>query len=451
MRFLLLLFLGCLISQSSFAVDSYADLVDELMPSVVNISTERKTISVENENIDNLMVDPLLDGREALGSGFFIRNNGYILTNAHVISGAKRIKVITNNGKNYEAKIIGIDAPSDLAVLKIGQVSEDKKEELFQHVKFGNADNARIGDKVLTFGNPYGLGVSVSQGIISAKSRNIGLNEQQYIQTDAAINQGNSGGPMFNLDGEVIGVNAAIFTTQGASGVGFSLPSNIANWISTQLIDNGQVRRSWIGMSVANGIDKYTDKAGFVVTEISEDSNAYKEGIRVGDIIISYNDKSADNIDEFLRFTETMETGQALRLKTLSYGEEIRSVIRVQEMPSEALKNVTNKALTESSRYYNENIENGVFYISELNIAVKEANPRGLMIMKLEKKSPLYGTGIKQGDIILEADRSDIYTTDNLLENIRNSIVDDFRPITFLVQGIDNTFYATIALEPEND
>lgn len=450
MRFLFSAVL-CFWSVSVWAMESYADLVEELMPSVVNISTERQTISNSDESIDNVMLEPALSGREALGSGFFIRNDGYILTNAHVVNKAKKITVITDNGKTYDAKIVGIDSPSDLAVLKIGGKLKNNQPETFKHIKFGNADKARIGDKVLTFGNPYGLGVSVSQGIISAKSRNIGLNEQQYIQTDAAINQGNSGGPMFNLDGEVIGVNAAIFTTKGASGVGFSLPSNIANWVSSQLIDNGKVRRSWIGMSVANGVDKYTDKSGFVVTEISEESSAYKEGIRVGDIIIAYNDTPAENIDAFLRFAETMEPGKALRLKTISFGEEIRNVIRVQEMPAEALKNVTNKALTESSKYYNENIESGVFYISELHIAVKEASPRGLMVMKIERNSPLQGTGIKQGDILLEADQTDIYTADNLLENIRNSAVDDLRPITFFVQGIDNTFYATVQLEQEND
>ncbi len=440
----------CLITMPALAMDSYADLVEELMPSVVNISTERQTVS-DNEDIDNVMLEPALSGREALGSGFFIRSDGHILTNAHVINKAKKITVITDNGKTYEAKIVGVDTPSDLAVLKISGKSKNGQPETFKHIKFGNADKARIGDKVLTFGNPYGLGVSVSQGIISAKSRNIGLNEQQYIQTDAAINQGNSGGPMFNLAGEVIGVNAAIFTAKGASGVGFSLPSNIANWVSSQLIDSGKVRRSWIGMSVANGIDRYTDKSGFVVTEISEESNAYKEGIRVGDIIIAYNDTPAENIDAFLRFAETMEPGKALRLKTISFGEEIRNVIRVQEMPAETLKNVTNKALIESSKYYNENIESGIFYISELGIAVKEASPRGLMVMKIENGSPLLGTGIKQGDILLEADRADIYTADNLLENIRNAAMDDFRPMTLFVQGIDNTFYATVKMEQEND
>lgn len=446
------------------AVDSYADMVERLMPSVVNISTERNTIATDEETVDNMMVNPALEGRELLGSGFFIRDDGYILTNNHVINGAKKISVITNDDEIYEAKIVGTDKPSDLAVLKIEENRQnnissvstekaelDEKPAKFKPVIFGNADDARIGDKVLTFGNPYGLGVSVSEGIISAKSRNIGLGEQQYLQTDAAINQGNSGGPMFNTDGEVIGVNAAIFTARGASGVGFSLPSNIANWVSGQLITNGKVRRGWLGITVSNGIDRYTDKPGFVITEISEDSSAFKEGLRAGDIIIAYNDKPATDIAEFKRFTETMEPGQALRLKTLSFGEEIRNVVRIQEMPAEELKDVTNRALSENSKYYHQSSDKDVFYISELKIAVKEANPRGLIITSIESKSPLYGKGIKEGDIILEADRTDIFSADNLLDNIRNAIIDDFRPISLLIQGIDNTFYSTIELAPEND
>lgn len=442
-------FLSILVSlffiNNAFAMTSYADLVDEVMPSVVNISTQREVVS-KDDATNNMMINPNLDGREALGSGFFIRTEGYILTNLHVIDGAKKITVITNDDKQYDAKVMGKDKPSDLAVLKI----EDKNVK-FKPVKFGDVDNARIGDFILAVGNPYGLGLSVSQGIISAKSRSIGIGEQQYIQTDAAINQGNSGGPLFNLDGEVIGVNSAIFKDIGANGVGFSLPSNIANWISNQLIDTGYVKRGWIGMKVAIGIDKYTDKSGFMVTEIDENSNAFAEGIRVGDIIISYNDKAATDLNEFIQFTETMEPGQALRLKTLSYGQETRNVVRIQEMPAEALKDITNKALIESNMYAQKQYGDDVFYISELKIAVKEANPRGLAIVKLERKSPLFGKGIEEGDIILEADRSDIYSVDNLLDNIRNAIVDDYRPISLLLQGIDNAFYANIELEAEND
>ena len=443
----LLLIIICLLSPlNANANNSYADLVDELMPSVVNISTEKDAVN-RDEYIDNMMLNPNLKGREALGSGFFIRDDGHILTNAHVIYGAKKVTVITNDDKSFEAKVVGTDKTSDLAVLKI----ENPNKEKFHPVKFGNADKSRIGDIVLTFGNPYGLGVSVSQGIISAKSRNIGLSEQQYIQTDAAINQGNSGGPMFDLNGEVIGVNSAIFRESGATGVGFSLPSNIANWISNQLIDNGKVKRGWIGFKVSNGVDRYTEKEGFVITEISEESNAYKEGLRVGDIIISYNDTPATDVAEFIYFTETMDVGQALRLKSLSYGEEIRNVVRIQEMPSKELKNVTNEALKESQIYTLQTNGEEVFYVSEFGITVKEADPKGLVIIKLDKTSPLKKSGISKGDIILQADGSDIYSTDNLLDSIRNAIVEDFRPISILVQGLDNSFYATVELVPEND
>jgi len=447
MRCFYFILLSLLFSTPAIAMDSYADIVEKVMPSVVNISTEREIIDSEENDVDNLMVEPQLDGRESLGSGFFIRNDGYILTNYHIIDGAKSIEVITHNSKNYKATIIGIDKPSDLAVLKI----EAKKEEKFQAVIFGDVDDTRIGDRVLTFGNPYGLGISVSEGIISAKSRNIGLGEQHYIQTDAAINQGNSGGPMFNLEGEVIGVNTAIFSIKGASGVGFALPANIANWVSSQLTDGGKVHRGWLGLSVSYGIDQYTDKSGFMVTEISEESNAYKEGIRVGDIIIAYNDKTADDINEFRVFTETMEPSQALRLKTLSFGEEIRHLVRIQEMPAAALKDITNKALIEHNKYYHQDLDKNVFYISELSIAVKEANPRGLMIVKIERKSPLYGKGIKNGDVILEADRSDIYSVENLLESIRNATSDEIRPVALLIQSIDNTFYVNVEAVPEND
>lgn len=437
-----------MISPPARAVETYADIVEEVMPSVVNISTQKEIID-KNENIDNLMVEQELSGRETLGSGFFIRSDGHILTNYHVVNGAQKIWITTEDGKNYDAKITGIDKLSDLAVLKI--VNPKGEKPSFKPVNFGNADNARIGDIVLTIGNPYGLGASVSQGIISAKSRKIGLGDQQYLQTDASINQGNSGGPMFNIEGEVIGVNAAIFTEKGASGVGFALPSNIANWVSNQLMDTGKVRRGWIGLTVANGVDRYTGTHGFVITEINEESNAYKEGLRVGDVIVAYNDKHAEDLGAFMRFTETMEPNQILRLKVMSYGEEIREVIRVQEMPAQALKEATNKALVESMRFNSENEEKGIFYISELNIAVREATPRGLMIVKLEKRSPLYGKGIKEGDIILEADRADIYSPDNLLESIHNSVFEDYRPISLLIQGIDNIFYATIEMAAEND
>lgn len=431
------------------AQDSYADLVEELMPSVVNISTQ-KAITPDNDNgIENLMINPSLDGRETLGSGFFIRNDGHILTNHHVIKGANKISVITNDGEIYDAAVKFIDKTSDLAILKINSTKD--KEKKFKPAQFGDAENSRIGDIVLTFGNPYGLGISVSQGIISAKSRSIGVGEQQYIQTDASINQGNSGGPMFDMNGKVIGINSAIFTMEGASGVGFALPSNIANWITTQLLEKGKVHRGWLGMDFAIGVDKYTGKEGFVITAIEEGANAYKEGLRVGDIITKYNDHNAEDLNEFIQFIEQLDIGQALRIKVLSSGIETKNIVRVQEMPQEALKKVANRALIENAKALHQDEGKDIYYISELNIAVKEAYPRGLQIIQIERDSPLYGKGIKIDDIILEADREDIYSPDNLLDSIHNASIDDFRPISLLIQSTYETFYIDIEVKQEND
>lgn len=432
---------------NAYAMQSYADIVEKLIPSVVNISTEKNNLNNDND-FENQMINPEFENRESLGSGFFIRDNGYILTNEHVIKGAKKINVITNDNINYEAKVIGKDNISDLAVLKI----EKKGNEVFQSVEFGNADDTRIGDIILTFGNPYGLGVSVSQGIISAKSRNIGLNEQPYLQTDASINEGNSGGPMFNIEGEVIGINSAVFKKLGATGIGFSLPSNIANWVSTQIIDSGKVKRGWLGIDVSYGIDaKYTNKSGLLITHIDENSNAYKEGLRAGDIITHYDNTTASNITDFSNFISSLEIGYPLKLKALSFGEEIKFTVRIQEMPSSQIKHITNKALQESHTY---NLKKGnvsVTYISEYMIAVQEVNPKGLEIVKIEKKSPFKNMGISVGDVILEADRSDIYTAENLLDSIRNAVVDEYRPISFLIQGVDDTFLATIEMVNEDD
>lgn len=446
MRIFALCLLSFFLCGSVQASESYADLVEQVMPSVVNISTEKETFN-DNEEIDNFMVEPDLAGRESLGSGFFIRHDGYILTNYHVIQDAITITVITHSGDSYTAQIIGIDKPSDLAVIKINAT---KKQNDFKSVMFGNADEARIGDRVLTFGNPYGLGISVSEGIISAKARNIGIGEQQYIQTDAAINQGNSGGPMFNIEGEVIGINTAIFSMKGASGVGFALPSTIANWVSSQLIDKGKVQRGWIGFTVVPGIDKYTEKSGFLITEIDEQSNAYKEGLRVGDIILSYNDTPAEDINAFRLYTETMSVGQALRLRTSTLGEEIRNVVRIQSMPEKAFKNITNKALAERTKYYHQETDEDVSYLSELHISVKEASPRGLMIMKIERKSPLAGKGVKEGDIILEANSEDVFSADNLLDTVHNALLSN-RPIALLIQSIEDTFYVNIEVKAEDD
>ena len=209
----------------------------------------------------------------ALGSGFIIDAKGIVITNNHVIQGAEDIMVTVNGEKEYEAKIIGADPLSDLAVLEIQ--SKDK----FVPVKFGNSDKARIGDWVIAIGNPYGFGGTVTAGIISARNRSIGLSRyEDYIQTDASINQGNSGGPLFDMNGNVIGINTAILGQSGSIGIGFSIPSNSAKKVINQLIEFGETKRGWLGVRIQNvtkeiaDVEKLDKPRGALVASVAENS-----------------------------------------------------------------------------------------------------------------------------------------------------------------------------------
>ena len=234
---------------------SFADLAEKLMPSVVNISTTTTVTTRSNpfpfefppgSPFEDMFKDygtPQKRQTSALGSGFIIDEKGIVITNNHVIQGAEDVFVRVNGEKNIKAKVIGADPGMDLAVL---QIESDQK---FTPVKFGDSDTARIGDWVIAIGNPFGLGGTVTAGIISARNRSIGLSRyEDYIQTDASINQGNSGGPLFNMNGDVVGINTAILGQSGSIGIGFAIPSNSAQKVINQLIEFGETKRGWLGV-----------------------------------------------------------------------------------------------------------------------------------------------------------------------------------------------------------
>ena len=262
-KFLKTLILSFLIINLNFSLkaanipDSFANLAERLMPSVVNISTTQTVVTNSNpfpfefppgspfEDMFKEFGTPQKRKASALGSGFIIDSKGIVVTNNHVIKGAEDILVRVNGDKEYKAKIIGADPLSDIAVLQIE--SKDK----FTPVEFGNSDKARIGDWVIAIGNPFGLGGTVTSGIISARNRAIGLSRyEDYIQTDASINQGNSGGPLFDMDGNVIGINTAILGQSGSIGIGFAIPSNNAEKVIDQLIKYGETKRGWLGVRI---------------------------------------------------------------------------------------------------------------------------------------------------------------------------------------------------------
>ena len=311
---LILLNFSTSFTHSKTVPSSFADLAEKLMPSVVNIATTQ-TIKTTTNPFKNFQFPPGSPFEEmfkefnrqterkatALGSGFIIDKKGIVVTNNHVIQGAEDIVVSVNGSTEYKAKVIGTDPYMDLAVLQI------ESDEKFIPVSFGNSDEARIGDWVIAIGNPFGLGGTVTSGIISSRNRDIGLTKyDDFIQTDAANNVGNSGGPLFNLDGEVIGINTAIFAPGGAisgsAGVGFAIPSNPASLVVYQLIEFGETKRGWLGVRIQvvtkeiADVEKLEKPEGALVASVSENSPADKAGIKAGDIILEFDGKSVDTM-----------------------------------------------------------------------------------------------------------------------------------------------------------
>ena len=278
---------------------------EKSISSVVTISSTNNQTYSSNKN--------------GMGSGVIFSEDGYIVTNFHILSG-NNIDVKLNNGKNYSASIIGIDKNADIAVLKIST------DDLLVPINFADSDNLKVGDKVLAIGNPYGIGTSVSSGIISATGRDYGNPYLQLIQTDAAINPGNSGGALINENGNLIGINSKIFSKTGAyQGIGFAIPSNLVVQISTQLIRYGEVRSLWIGnFRVAKVMYRQDNKIieGLKIVEMENVGPLYENGIRTNDIIIKINDETSNwnNLISSLRFATL---GEELELNILTTSNKI--------------------------------------------------------------------------------------------------------------------------------
>ena len=307
---------------------SFADLAEKLMPSVVNISTTQVITTRSNpfpfefppgspfEDMFRDFGEPQQRRTSALGSGFIIDKDGTVITNNHVIQGAEDIFVTVNGEKEYEAEIIGTDPLSDLAVLKI------RSEIIFSPVKFGDSDTARVGDWVIAIGNPFGLGGTVTSGIISARNRSIGLSRyEDYIQTDASINSGNSGGPLFDMNGDVIGINTAILGQSGSIGIGFAIPSNSAKKVINQLIKFGETKRGWLGVRIQNvtkeiaEAENLNEARGALVASVTDGSPSDKGGIKAGDIILEFDGKKINEMKELPKIVAETDVGTTVNVK----------------------------------------------------------------------------------------------------------------------------------------
>jgi len=449
---LLLTFSFSINSNSQNIPASFADLAEKLMPSVVNISTTQTIVTKNNPfpgfefppgspfgDMFKEFGTPQERQSSALGSGFIIDENGIVITNNHVIQGADDIIVRVDGDKEFKAEVIGADPLSDIAVLKL-----DTKEK-FKPVKFGDSDKARIGDWVIAIGNPFGLGGTVTSGIISARNRSIGLTRyEDYIQTDASINQGNSGGPLFNMDGDVIGINTAILGRSGSIGIGFSIPSNSAKIVIDQLIEFGETKRGWLGVRIQDvtkeiaEVEQLDKPRGALVASVAENSPSAKAGVKAGDIILEFDGEKINEMKELPIIVARTAVGKKVKVKIWRNKKEIT-------------KNITLGRLETSEDFKAPEKENEIkeIKIDSLEITVRELNQddiksrnlpnqtSGLVITNIDNSSPLLNS-IEINSIILEAQKKKIKSPNDLNQVVKEVLRSNQKTILLVIYNSQN-------------
>ncbi len=431
---------------------SFADLAEKLMPSVVNISTTQTVVTNSNPfpgfefppgspfgDMFKEFGTPQERQSSALGSGFIIDEDGIVITNNHVIQGADDIIVRVNGDKEFKAKVIGADPLSDIAVLKL-----DTKEK-FTPVKFGDSDKARIGDWVIAIGNPFGLGGTVTSGIISARNRSIGLTRyEDYIQTDASINQGNSGGPLFNMDGDVIGINTAILGRSGSIGIGFSIPSNSAKIVINQLLEFGETKRGWLGVRIQDvtkeiaEVENLEKPMGALVASVADNSPSAKAGVKAGDIILEFDGVVINEMKELPTIVAKTAVGKKVKVKIWRNKKEIIKTITLGRLET-----------SEDFKVAEKEVQIEEILIKDLKITVRKLSKEdiksrnlpnqtsGLVITNIEKDSPLFNS-IEVNSIIIEAQKKKIKSSEDLNKVVKDVLKTNQKTILFVIYNSQN-------------
>lgn len=432
---------------------SFADIVEHLSPAVVNIST-KQTITTQGglqgfnfpfgqfrgqpgmEQFDDLFrqFEQAQRPRErevsSLGSGFVISSDGYIITNSHVISGAEQITIRFSDDRELEAKLIGEDKKTDLALLKV----EPKKA--LAYVPLGDSDKARVGDWVIAIGNPFGLGGTVTTGIISARQRSINAGPyDDFIQTDAAINRGNSGGPLFNIKGEVIGINSAIFSPTGGNvGIGFSIPTALAKPIIDQLKKDGKAHRGWLGVKIQDVTKEIADsvglkqKMGALVVDVTDGGPAAKAGIQPGDIITEFNGKEIKEMRLLPRIVAESKIGQPASVTVWRKGQSKTLEIKVIELADEEA-DIANEGSPSLPLEKGGAKSIAGMKLLPLTDALRNElgvpnNIRGIVVSQVDRDSDAASRGLTRGDVIMEVNNSVIKNPDHfarLLEDAKKA------------------------------
>lgn len=431
---------------------SFSNLVKEVTPAVVNIST---TTVVKGMDVNERMMNPFKDffgndffekffgdtprkeyKQRSLGSGFIIDKDGHILTNNHVVEKASSIKVKLTDGKEYEAKVVGRDPKTDIALIKI-----NAKNSLPVAV-IGDSNKLEVGDWVLAIGNPFGLERTVTSGIVSAKGRVIGQGPyDDFIQTDASINPGNSGGPLFNLKGEVVGINTAIVS--GGQGIGFAIPVNVAKTLLPQLKNKGKVVRGWLGVVIQRVTPELAksfginESEGALVSDVIEDSPASKADIRRGDVIVSFDGHKIKEMDQLPRMVAETEIGRKAKIGFVREGKHQYVDVVIGELKDER------KEPAETTPEVEKNFGLVVQNISrDIARHLSLRDRKGVIITDIHPGSPAEEADLRPGDIIKEINKRPIKNINDFKDTMKKVNTKD--GVVMLVKRENVSFYAVI-------
>ncbi|HLB80707.1 MAG TPA: DegQ family serine endoprotease [Dongiaceae bacterium] len=431
------------------APDSFADLAEKLLPAVVNVSTTQKLAREDRgaEELDEFFKEFFDRQRRenqprpptSLGSGFIVDAQGYVVTNNHVIAEADEITVRLHDNTELKATIVGRDEKTDLALLKV------EPSAPLPALKWGDSDETRIGDWVLAIGNPFGLGGSVTAGIVSARQRDINAGPyDDFLQTDASINRGNSGGPMFNMDGEVIGINTAIFSPSGGSvGIGFAIPSALAKNVIDQIREYGHPRRGWLGVRIQTVTDELAeglrlDKAhGALVANVTEGGPAAKAGIEQGDVVIEFDGRPIDEMRKLPRMVAETPIEKEVEVVVWRQGQETTLKVTLGE-----LDETETAALAPADEIVPEGVEGEVGLLG-LSLAEMSAEMRqrfelgeetsGVVITAVDEGGSAAEKGLRPGDVIVEVDQQAVVKPRDVDEKVNEAKANGYRVVTLLV------------------
>jgi serine protease Do len=451
------------------APSTFADLAAKVSPAVVNVSS---THVVENQGQNGVPFNfppgspfddffkqfqqqmPQQHRSEkvtSLGSGFIIDSSGYIVTNNHVVDGAKDIEVTLTDGTVYPAKVVGTDAKTDLALLKV----EAKKPLPF--VPFGDSDKMRIGDWVMAVGNPFGLGGTVTAGIVSARGRDIHEGPyDDFLQIDAAINQGNSGGPAFSTDGSVIGINTAIFSPSGGSvGIGFAIPSNLAKPIIAELKEQGHIDRGWLGVSIqpltpdlTQGMGLDSDK-GALIASVQDNSPAAAAGLKTGDVVTRFGDNAIESPKDLSRAVAETASGATVPIRVWRDGSEKTIDVKIAKMKEDVAS--ASQPDEESSSGASDTVAQLGATLAPVNDMTRQQfglsdNAKGVVIADLEEDSALAEQGVRPGDVIERVNDRKIASPADVAKALQEAQADKRSVAVMLIESDGNDRFIAVQI-----